>query len=56
MKKSEEQTPIETPSLVVTHDGEGKGRKILLGVSSVTRLRRIMGDGPDDALLLRRRV
>jgi hypothetical protein len=53
MKKSEEQTPTETPSLVRAHDGEDKGRKILLGVSAI-RLRKIMGDGPDEALLLRR--
>ena len=56
MKKSEEQTPKETPSLVRSHEGEGKGRKILLRVSSVTRLRKIMGDGPDEALLLRHRA
>ena len=56
MKKSEEQTPKETPSLVHVPDGEGQGRKILLGVSSVTRLRKIMGDGPDEALLLRHRA
>lgn len=54
MKKSEEQSPAETPTLVRAHDGEGKGRKILLGMSSVTRLGKIMGDGPDEALLLRR--
>ncbi len=54
MKKSEEQTPTETPSLVRAHEGEAKGRKILLGASSVSRLRKIMGDGPDEALLLRR--
>jgi hypothetical protein len=54
MKKSEEQTPTETPSLVRAHDGESKGRKILLGRPSEIRVRKIMGDGPDDALLLRR--
>lgn len=54
MKKSEEQTPTETPSLVRAHDGENKGQKILLDRPSVIRLRKIMGDGPDEALLLRR--
>ncbi len=53
MTKPEAQTPPETPSLVRAHDGERKGRKILLG-ESATGTRKIRGEEPDDALLLRR--